>query len=85
MDDLCFEFFRVMISRMEFIVEFPPYHSLHLSAIVRKNDFRPVYNILEVEPEFVRIRIVLVLGHVSLNLTATFPVDRSLEVVLSDR
>jgi hypothetical protein len=66
--DLFFEFLRIIIVLLKLVIETPPIHSLHLSAIVREYDLDPRYHILIVEPECIRIRVVLMLRHVLLDM-----------------
>ena len=76
---------RVLWHLGELVVEQPPRDLLHRRPRHGECRLRPVYDLLEVEPERVRVWVVLVDRHVEARVCAVaYPSERRLKVVLAD-
>ena len=66
------------------IVERTPLDALHFLSVGGEGLLHPPNHVLEVGPQLVGVLVVLVSGHVTLDLAAGFPFQRRLQQFLTD-
>src|SRR4051794_5358672 len=76
---------RVKSVLAESVVELAPGNTLHYGAAAfRKGRLHPVDDLYEVVPQLGGVRVMLMQGHVVLDVTMVDPLDDGFEVLLTD-